>query len=422
MNRQEVGGHIPQIGDAGPDFSDHSPRRRKQVGRHFYNDVYLDSQIEAAWIRLVQGDASAVQLLVDIYGDKPPEPLSKQWSVYSVTPAHIAQLQSLKPRPDAFETTGTFYGAKGLALLRGGKGEKRYGAQLFFGPLHNHSQREALTWTFFARGSEWSYDPGYWNKHYRMGFTTETVGHQAVTIDGESHSWTGGSGHLLGWVDTPDVQWAMAAHPGAYADAEQFNRLIAQVHNPTTGELGYWLDVSIVEGGTQRDDSFHTRMTRAELDVDLPDEPFAAAMVGDIEYGKLLRADYYLEGYVDKGFYWIAPGAGYGFLGSPRRVAMGKTVRAVLTDPEGKPAPSTMIVDLLGAPGRELFVANSPAFIHIPAKPYLIRRDIGPGTSVFAKVLRFADDPIDSVEGVGGRVTVRWKDGRRDEWYIGGMV
>jgi hypothetical protein len=56
LNRQEVGGHIPQIGDAGPDFSDHSPLRRRAIGKRYYNDAYIDSQINSAWIQLIRGN------------------------------------------------------------------------------------------------------------------------------------------------------------------------------------------------------------------------------------------------------------------------------------------------------------------------------------------------------------------------------
>lgn len=434
FNRQEVGGHIPMIGDAGPAMFAYSPMRRRPIQPRVYEDSFIDGQIDASWIRMargVQSDAAA-QLLVDIYGkEQPPKPPADRWSIYHVSPAMITNLMRCQPNPDRFNTRSTFYGAKGLALLRGGKGEQRYGAQLFFGPAHNHAQREKMTWTFFARGAEWSYDPGYYNKHYRMGFTSQTVAHQAVLVDGKSHTAKdGGTGRLLAWLDEDDVQWAMAAHDGVYYQdraVSRFERFIGQVRNPATGNLGYWLDVAIVEGGAQRDDSFHTCMREAKLDVDL--KPTGApAMFGDEDLGRKINNDLYVEGREKEGFYWVAPGDGYGFLGSPRQAAMERNVRVVMTSPVWdayKPVSAVVVTDLLGAKDRQIIVAQGPQFGSLHSVPYIIRRDTGKGVSVFAKVIRIvADvkaDPIASVEQQGDDTfSVTWRSGRVDRWQVSG--
>lgn len=434
FNRQEVGGHVPLIGDAGPDRHVLNPAQRRPSKREAagVQDSFLSSQIGAAWLCLVRAPASdregAAQLLVDSYGDdQPPVPPTERWHIYHITPAIAADLAGRSPDPARINTASTFYGAKGLALLRGGEGEKRYGAQFFFGPLHNHAQREALTWTFFARGAEWSLDPGYYNKHFRMGWTTQTVSHQAVLVDGESHAWEGGTGRLLAWHDSPDVQWAMAEHHGAYIGGprvNRFERFIGQVRDPASGDLGYWLDVSFVEGGTQRDDSFHTRMSKAELDIELSPTG-QAAMFGDEDLGRAIDSELYLTGREDKGFYWVAPGAGYGFLGSPRVAPLNRNVRVVMTEPLWMTEKTvTIVTDLLGSAGRQLFVADGPEVGNAPAVPYLISRDTGEGSSTFAKVIRVVEgidaDPIASVEQQGtGTFIVTWKSGQVDRWTIG---
>jgi len=115
--------------------------------------------------------------------NRQPEPTARRWTIYHVPPAATQRVAATTPDPPRLATGPVFYGAKGLALLRGGTGRQRYGAQLFFGPGHNHSQRESMTWTFFARGAEWSYAPGYFNKHYRASWITQTVSHQALVVN-----------------------------------------------------------------------------------------------------------------------------------------------------------------------------------------------------------------------------------------------
>ncbi|HEX7009962.1 MAG TPA: hypothetical protein VF184_08270, partial [Phycisphaeraceae bacterium] len=409
FDRREVGGHVPLIGDSGPDRSVIDPLRRLPVPPRVYMDHLLDSQLESAWVRLAWGaDAQdAAQLLRDTYGDQPIAPPATRWAVYHITDEHLQAIEQLEPNLARFETDSIFFGGKGLAILRGGKGSHRHGAQLFFGPIHNHGQDESLTWTFFARGAEWSFDPGYYNRQFRMGWTTQTVSHQAMVVNEQSIEPTRGAGQLLAWHDDGQVQWAMASHEAAYAPlgVSRYQRLIAQVQREPDGELAYWLDVGRVAGGQVRDDSFHAAMEQVELSVMLP-EPYAPAMFGEVDLGRRIRADLSLEGLTDKGFYWTPPGGGYAFLGSPRRVAMeGQTVRAVLRGPAFvKEDSPVMIVDLAGAPGRELIVAQGPQVgsTH-PAVPYLIRRDRGAGGgSIFAKLIRLADDveddPITSFE------------------------
>ena len=322
-NRQEVGGHMPHIGDAGPDRYAYDAARRNAEGKYTSADPYIKSQIESAWTLLVRSPSaearqSAARLLRDSFGkDDLPTPPEDQWAVYHISRDMIADIAGQLPDPQRLEQDATFYGAKGLALLRGGTGAKRYGAQLAFGPIHNHGQKEALTWTFFARGAEWSFDPGYYNTHYRFGWTTPTVSHQAMVVNEKSYDWTSGSGNLVSWHNEPEVQWALATHPNAYRaeGVTRYERLIAQVHNPATGELGYWLDVGRVEGGETRDDSFHTALCKVDLNVDLPAST-RPSLFGDKNLGQLLTDNGRLKGpeFEKKAF-----------TGSPRATATGSS-------------------------------------------------------------------------------------------------
>ncbi len=449
FDRLELSGHVPMIGDAGPDRAVVDPMRRFPMLPRVYNDVFLDGQITGAWVRLIRGveKETAAKLLRNTYGDQPivppASPWYERWYVYNLTPEAVKAVRQQQTDPRFFETGSAFYGAKGLALLRGGQRDKRHGAQLFFGALHNHGQHEALTWTFFARGAEWSLDPGYFNTHFRFGWTEQSVGHQAMVVNQKSVAQTQGAGALLTWHADSDVAWAMASQPSAYADqgVKEYERLIGQAQNDD-GTLGYWLDIGRVAGGKQRDDSFHSRMTQAEFNISLPSpDPKRPALYGDKNLAKLIQPDMRLKGFDKQGFYWTPPGEGYGFLGDPRSAVMPGTVRAVLSKPathkgEEKIEGTVMVVDFAGAPGRRFVVAQGPGLSILPAVPYVLCRDSGTGSSTFAKLIRLADseaaDPIAALEPLQAqpaKVTdrdhvppsawcVRWKDGRRDVWVV----
>jgi hypothetical protein len=444
FDRQEIGGHVPAIGDAGPDKGVLDPTRRRPGRPAALSDSFIAAQLEAAWLQVVRGNeadrTAAARLLATAHaGDaSPPAPLARRWEIYHLTPEAVARIAGARTPAASPEPESALYGAKGLALLRGGTGRQRYGAQLFFGPGHNHSQRESLTWTFFSRGAEWSYDPGYFNKHYRMSWTTQTVSHLALLVDGRSHPWENGTGRLLAWQTDPAVQWALAAHPDLYTEqgVTRFERLIAQVHNPASGEPAYWLDVGRVADGQTRDDSFHTQMTELEASVPLPaPDPRRPALHGERDLGAAILASHHLAGFDAKNFYLVAPGEGYGFLGSPREVPLDRPVRLELSRPlfaTSLPA-ARLVVDYAGAPGRRLIVAQGGAPFGVRRVPYVLQRDTGRGTSVFAKILRVVDTPendavrtLTAVPLTGAAAVeaaaallVTWRDGRRDLWILG---
>jgi len=162
-------------------------------------------------------------------------------------------------------------------------------------------------------------------------------------------------------------------------------------------------------------------------------------LFGDKDLGRMLEDNGRLAGpeFGSMQFYWKPPGAGYGFLGSPREVDMARPAHVVLTRSSfAEQFKGAIIADLMGAPGRRLIVATGPRTIGTPEMPYLLRRDTGHGASLFAKVLRLADDPkadpIRSVKvvtvtardpgqpaPVQGAWCVTWTDGRRDLWIFG---
>jgi hypothetical protein len=171
-------------------------------------------------------------------------------------------------------------------------------------------------------------------------------------------------------------------------------------------------------------------MKNAKLNVELP-MPADGSLAGPIDFGRIIRNDCRLKGYDDKGFYWQPDGDGYGFLGRPRKTAMPPSLRVVMTEPAyATKIKVSIVADLLGSANEELLVADGPDTVNSTSVPYILRRDTGGETSVFAKIVRLVDDSstdhIRSFEEVPVQNAdeskawcVTWSNGRRDLWVAG---
>lgn len=441
FNRREIGGHMPPIGDDGPDVKWNPPLYRNLSITGSFSDRFLSNQVKNAWIMLVRGKSEEIRdraaaLLKNSFPDKKQiVPENERWTVFNIDDKLIDKVNSTQPVKDFFDTESVFYGAKGVALLRGGKGEKRYGAQLFFGPISIHGQWDIMSWLFVSNGVQWSFDPGYCNSHYRFGWNSQSVSHQMMTVNKKSIKKECGNGFLQAWLDTPEVQWLMASHPTAYYDqgVKDYKRFLGQVQNPETGKLAYWLDIGMVGGGRVRDDSFHTIMTEAKYEFPV-DKLAEYSMYGDKYKGMSFGANYRLSGFSKEGFYWIPPGNGYGFLIDPVVDRKSVNNRITFSAPGfklDKVIPETEIVtDFVTRPGVELYVTRSTgAASWIPSVPYIIRRHKGDKPSVFTKVIRVVQkgesDPVNKVydlnvsceDPFAGACVIEWENGRRDIWF-----
>lgn len=415
FDRLEVGGHVPLTGDDGPDTgtadpSERNPTRVAAASNYLRTqEVHLRNQSNFAWMLLAKSGSLEIQreaakLLRQIYHDTTPEPPPLRDLAWLLTPERLALIAQQKWQPDYFETRSTFYGGKGFALLRGGTGTMRHGAQLLAGFLHNHAQSEALTWTFFHRGAEWSFDPGHFNTHYRFGWTRQAVAHQSLLQDRRNPDNLAGNGFLTAFHDGDSVQWAAGTNPYAYSG--DFRRLIAQIQQKD-GSLGYFLDVGLLGGGTMREDSFHSVMRNMESAARFSALK-AFSLDGNSFQGMAFRADFRLDKFPDKPFYWMPPGNGYGFLIAPASRRDDGNVRIILSNaafPAVAAVKQQIAVDFPGEPGREYLKAENMTIPQLPAVPYLLRRDEGAGkTSVFAKIIHFAPEndkfPVQSVEPV----------------------
>jgi hypothetical protein len=225
----------------------------------------------------------------------------------------------------------------------------------------------------------------------------------------------------------------MGEQDHAFDESKRFERLLGQADNPVSGDLEYWVDISIVEGGKFRDDSFHTLFGKADYNGEFkPTGEFS--MFGDAVKGAEFLSNFRLSNQTDKGFYWRMPGNGYGFLLEPALYKSSGTVRGVYSEAmveSAKRFKNTIKVDFPGEADREYYSVKSMKAPSAPSMAYLIRRDHGNKPSVFAKVMRFdskdAPDPVASVQsvaventqaGIARAYLVTLSDGRSDLWIL----
>lgn len=444
FDRAEVGGRLPAIGDGGPDRGvapSGNPRARgpgvPQV------DSALLNQLNCAWylwsrVKTPEHKRLCAEFLHAAYGDSPDVPFIHDILLH-ISPKEMASLLGTPVPPGYFDSHSALYGGKGYAILRGGRlGENghTHGIQLLCGALHNHSHFECLSWLFYNLGAEWSFDPGYYNTHYRFGWTSVSVSHNQVTFNAKN-AVPSGTGEVLAWQAEGSAQYVYVRNPEGYRDegAVRNERFIAQADAPD-GTLDYWLDVSFAKGGEFRDDSFHCVMRRAESELAFTPMP-QFSLGGDRFKGQHFLPDYRLSGEKDKPFYWFPEGDGYTFLLEPDKAtpAGEETLRFRFTNaafPNIAALKQAITVDFPGAPNREYYRAMPMAVFDSVSVPYIIRRDHGPGLSIFAKVLHFADEtaettrvsavrrlPVTPVTEAVCAYEVVLADGRRDCWFIG---
>jgi len=282
-------------------------------------------------------------------------------------------------------------GQKGIAFLRTGKFPAESAMLLRYGPTLNHGQLDEMSVMFFAKGREFSFDPGYYNTHYRMGWTRQTVAHNTVVINQKSqlegamvgvnanHSYAGGD---LGYLfRTSGFQTVEARNENAYRAEEcsLYARTIALVDISSSDV--YAIDIFETSGGSVRDFPFH-----AQGEVFTPGDtlkfgstaPGGSLAGSDIRWGDKVQADYRIEGSKED-FYWTAPGYGYGFLFNHAE-ASGKNLWSAEWKNTDKQK-SAFAFYMLGERGRTILAADGPPrFMNVK---YIIARDKGSTPSRF---------------------------------------
>ena len=320
----DCAGHVPPLGDTGPDLSVVRPGAKPRVNWYAHRRLeYLAARV---------GDPAErkrhAQRLRDDFGDVEDVRSRSsilRWLVFNAAPVPPARsVGAAKPVQTTLLPAG-----RGVGILRaGGASTGEVAALLRWGPTLNHGSPDELNLNFFALGREATLDPGYLWAHLRSSWTHATGAHNLVVVDEASQLQQAGSGgDLRLWCQTPRVRAVAADDPHCYGSrgVSQYRRtlVLADLHQ----QGHYLLDIFRVRGGATHDLNWHFAGDMTRVDgIELSPPQTEGSLAGpEYEWWKLMQPSGWLRG-VDKGFYWIAPpGNGYGFIHELRRAAAPET-------------------------------------------------------------------------------------------------
>lgn len=144
----------------------------------------------------------------------------------------------------------------GLAILEGGEPGSGCAAALNYSSLLNHRQQDNLNLELFARGLDCLPDLGYpftWD--HLKPWDHSIMAHNTVSVD-EAQAVTGRGGAALLFASAGGVQAVTARHdPYPGSDVDLYERTVVLVD--AGGGRFYVVDLFVVAGGSQHDQSWH---------------------------------------------------------------------------------------------------------------------------------------------------------------------
>mgnify|MGYP000850970264 CR=1 FL=1 len=388
--KNSIAGHLPLNGDAGPDTS------VDRVGSLKMNETEFERTL-MFYTRCSDEEKKReyAQALFNMAGGDPNKKISGLWSVFAIN--KIEGYDSSKA--SSMYRESEVLGGKGIALLRSGKSPHERGIFLRYGATLSHGHKDEMAIMIFAKGREFSFDPGYYNTHYRFGWTNQTVSHLTVAVNQRSQlalESPGGSLNLFtarngfSLVDVSDES--------AYRSEglDMYRRALALVD--VSNQDSYIIDIFRVAGGQTRDYSFHAQGASFKVEGLNLSEPQKTGSLAspDYEWGTKLRGDYRIIGQEHRDFYWTPPGEGYGFLSGVQRGSGEDTWSATWSTFDGARLRMTM----LGASNREVIVADGPKPMGVK---YTLARDKREGSSQYVALIEPVEGAkflVDSFEGL----------------------
>lgn len=343
------------------------------------------------------------QVLVDLAGSSVNERLTNIWQLF-----HLDDVKTAGLVPTLSSPVSDVLGGKGLVFLRSGAGANQRGAVMRYGPTLNHGHRDEMALMIYADGRELSFDSGYNDAHYRVGWQYRTVAHIAAVVNEKCQLSAESSGGSLNFLASTDgLSVVDASDETAYAKegVSLYRRLLALVDTSETES--YLVDIFRVAGGTRRDYSFHglgRNFTAVGLELSPPGRGSLASE--EYAWGPRVRPDGKIEGYAHEGFYWNPPpGNGYGFLSAPQR-ADGDVLWSATWSHRDR---AGLRLRMLPQEGRQVIVADGPSPMGVK---HVLARDEGEAPSQFVSVIEpFAGEsqisavtplPLDSAEAKQG--------------------
>lgn len=325
----QVAGRFPLFGDSGPDAE------IKKDGRIFDKGTLTAAQRFYRYSGKKEIRDAALQTASQMLRDKPADFKyfdSDLFHSYGLD-EFIKQAQLIKN--EAFAPQSAMLFDYGTLILRQGKSDNERAALIRFGPTLNHGQADELGLNFYAKGREFSFDPGYSNTHFRFGFTSTTVGHNILVVNrtNQLHKPSPG-GDLQTWTNGEVIKSTAVDNPKAYSDQDvsKYKRRVALIN--LSPDDSYIIDNFWASGGIEYDYSLHG-IKGGKLEVALPGK--GVPLYTRMSKGSVLseNADYSSEmdpngrvnSFRDKPFYYAPPGGGYGFLSHPSFYSLSEPVK-----------------------------------------------------------------------------------------------
>jgi hypothetical protein len=314
----QAAGRLPLFGDAGPD------RAVLSEGRPFDKGTLLAAQQFYRYSDEPEIRAHALKTGAQMRQNLPENYRPSEEELFQ-KPHWEAEIKKIQAALDAGSTpdAATLFFDYGTLIFRSGEGNHQRAALMRFGPTLNHGQADELNLQFYAKGREFSFDPGYYNTHLRFGFTSSTVAHNLLVVNrrnqlrepspgGDLQTWT--SGHVL--------QSAAVNDPQAYSDqnVELYKRRVAFLdisENDSVIIDNFW-----ARGGREYDYSLHG-LSKGKLEIapsphiTLQEKRNGSVLDAATDYSSEMNANGVVAQFAKEPFYFAPPGDGYGWLSKP---------------------------------------------------------------------------------------------------------
>jgi len=375
----QAAGRLPMFEDGGPD--------RKILTADNWKDSDTLRAAEQFFTYSTQTDIrqQALQAAALMKTDDTETPLlQSEWELYHLPDWDNPLRQtSIDPQNIPGLTGNTLLFDYGTAILRDGAGYAQRAAVMRFGPTLNHGQADELGLLFYAKGREFSFDPGYYNTHLRFGFTSTTVAHNILVVNRRNQLRAPSpGGDLQSLVKGDFFDSVQINDPAAYREqnVQLYKRRVALV--PLAADEGYLIDTFWARGGHEYDYSLHgisqgTLQVATTPKVLLKQQRAGSVMSPDVDYSSEMDANGRVKSYADSEFYFAPPGEGFGFLSHPSFYSIDGKVQLQWSATDK--TDHQMYVTQFAPPGAELITAASPkprgvmdvmyALTHLTATP-----------------------------------------------------
>lgn len=311
-----IAGHLPLFGDSGPD-----QRITTNNDSEYDHLTYSNAQQFYYYSDNDSIKKTALDILKRMSLHRPPGQPYTLWELYKgydTTDGHLSHA-GVSVNSDA----STLLFDYGTLILKSGTGDEQRGALMRFGPTLNHGHNDELGLTFYAYGREFSADPGYFNTHFRYGFTTSSVAHNVLVANRKNQLRVPSSGgELISWTDGRTFRSAEVNNPGCYQyeGISEYRRRVAVVD--ISEKDSYIIDVFRAQGAEVYDYSLHgifggALTVAGDFNVTLAEGYKGSVYRKGIDYTSDLDINGRITSFPSAPFTFSPPGGGYGFLQNP---------------------------------------------------------------------------------------------------------